>query len=114
MQDSWSCLFIIVIKIADSNSISGNQCLICGKVFATPGSAKRHFDMTHLDMAEKSQPCFECGKRFRHSQLLKDHLRKTHNIYKAQYEKVYGSNILWIAVFHLWNKENFYFVTSLA
>ena len=78
--------------IPDFSKISGNQCLICGKAFATPGSARRHFNMTHLgdsDIPGKSPPCMVCGKRFKHIQTLKDHLRKIHQVYQAQYDKVY-------------------------
>ena len=102
--------------IADSSSISGNQCMICGKVFATPGSAKRHFNMTHLgDSDVKSPPCMVCGKRFKHLQTLKDHLRKIHQVYQAQYEKVYGDHkahvewwitLKYISNLQLWNRWN--------
>ena len=85
-----------LLLIADSNSkypgIFGNQCLTCGKVLATKATAKRHFDMTHaaeMGSTVNSPPCMICGKVFKHDLLLKCHLRKMHNIYKAQYEKVY-------------------------
>ena len=78
--------------IPDSSSVSGKQCLICGKVFATTGSANRHFKMTHsgdLVIQGKSPPCFLCGKRFKHENILKDHLRKKHQVYQPQYDEVY-------------------------
>ena len=79
--------------IADSSRVSGNQCLICGKAFATPGSAKRHFHMAHSGDSYRSPPCMVCGKRFKHVQTLKDHLRKTHQVYQAHYEKLYDQNL---------------------
>jgi len=77
----------------DSNSISGSQCLICGKVLSNPAKAKRHVDMTHLGHLDKSPPCMVCGKRFKNIETLKQHLRKTHNIFQAQYEKMFYPNI---------------------
>ena len=73
---------LLNLHIADSIRISGNQCLICGKAFATPGSAKRHFQMAHTDDWHCNQPCTVCGKSFKNVQTLKNHLRKIHQVYQ--------------------------------
>lgn len=60
------------------------QCLVCGKAFATLGSARRHHNMVHrVDPLCSINPCNVCGKSFRHKETLKDHLRRTHNIYQS-------------------------------
>jgi predicted transcriptional regulator len=61
-------------------------------VLSNPAKAKRHVDMTHLGHLDKSPPCMLCGKRFKNIETLKQHLRKTHNIFQAQYERLYDPN----------------------
>jgi uncharacterized C2H2 Zn-finger protein len=80
---------------ADEGRIARTQgdkglCLQCGKIFSTLGSARRHFNMTHVTRASGTvpPPCPICGKQFRHIETLKDHLRKLHQVYQAQYSKI--------------------------
>jgi len=68
---------------------SKGQCIVCQKVFATYGSTRRHILMTHTEKKTETPPCIVCGKTFRVMSFLKDHLRKMHGIYQAQYTNFY-------------------------
>ena len=76
--------------IADSNIAAENQCLICGKTFATPQNAKRHFRMRHSGSMKQSAPCMVCGKIFKNDPTLKQHLRSMHDRFKDDYQQVYN------------------------
>ena len=74
-----------IIKIKDTAS-----CGICGKEFTSVGSARRHVQFSHMESgAQGTPPCFVCSKTFKHLSILKDHLRKRHKVYHAEYVKVY-------------------------
>ena len=69
-----------------------SEYTVIPSILSNPSKAKRHIQITHSDGLNKSPPCVVCGKIFKHAQVLKDHLRTSHNIYKQQYEKMYTQN----------------------
>ena len=62
----------------------GGQCLVCGRAFSGLRNAKRHYHTVHL---QENSPCRcpVCNKTFLRKELMKDHLRRKHKMYKDMY-----------------------------
>jgi len=63
----------------------GGQCSLCGRSFSGLRNAKRHFSTVHL---QENSPCMcpVCHKTFIRKELMRDHLRRKHKMYKATYK----------------------------
>jgi len=63
----------------------GGRCNYCGRTFSGLRNAKRHFSTVHL---QENSPCTcpVCNKGFIRRELMKDHLRRKHNMYKDMYK----------------------------
>jgi len=72
-----------VLKLPDG----GGQCSLCGRSFSGLRNAKRHFSTVHL---QENSPCLcpVCKKTFIRKELMKDHLRRKHKMYKAMYKTI--------------------------
>jgi len=72
-----------VVKLPDG----GGQCNLCGRTFSGLRNAKRHFSTVHL---QTNSPCMcpVCKKTFIRKELMKDHLRRKHKMYKAMYKTI--------------------------
>lgn len=69
----------------------GGQCNVCGRVFSGLRNAKRHFSTVHL---QENSPCMcpVCKKLFIRKELMKDHLRRKHKMYKDMYKSLFNSS----------------------
>ena len=67
----------------------GGQCLVCGRAFSGLRNAKRHYNTVHL---QENSPCRcpVCKKTFLRKELMKDHLRRKHKMYKDMYKSLLG------------------------
>lgn len=67
----------------------GGQCLVCGRAFSGLRNAKRHYNTVHL---QENSPCRcpVCKKTFLRKELMKDHLRRKHKMYKDMYKNLLG------------------------
>lgn len=63
----------------------GGQCSVCGRSFSGLRNAKRHFSTVHM---QENSPCTcpVCKKPFIRKELMKDHLRRKHKMYKDTYK----------------------------
>ena len=66
----------------------GGQCNVCGRSFSGLRNAKRHFSTVHL---HENSPCLcpVCKKSFIRKELMKDHLRRKHKMYKENYKTLF-------------------------
>ena len=69
----------------------GGQCLVCGRAFSGLRNAKRHYNTVHL---QENSPCRcpVCKKTFLRKELMKDHLRRKHKMYKDMYKSLLGTS----------------------
>ncbi len=69
------------------------QCSICGRVFSIMRNARRHFTTMHM---QKDTPigCPICKKVFIRKELMKDHLRRKHKLYKETYNNILNNPAL--------------------
>ena len=59
----------------------GGKCLLCGKSFSAFTSAKRHYQLVHLE--ERLVECHVCKKFYKGDVGLRQHLRANHGIYQS-------------------------------
>ena len=62
------------------------QCLLCGKRFSSYGVATRHVDSVHGG-SEGISDCSVCGRQYKNSLSLKEHMRQAHKIYQRDLPK---------------------------
>ena len=60
---------------------------MCGKSFTLFGSAKRHYQMVHLE--ERSAECHICKRMYKGDVSLRQHLRTQHGIYQSMMKDVH-------------------------
>ena len=62
------------------------KCLLCGKTFTLFGSAKRHYQMVHLE--ERMVECHVRKKLYKGDVSLRQHLRAHHGIYQSMMKEM--------------------------
>ncbi len=79
-----SRLYGPVIRTRDGSG--RGQCLVCGALFSTLNSARRHHAASHGGEAAR-MACSICSREYKNEASLKEHLRFKHGIYQSNLPK---------------------------